>query len=198
MDIEKLKETLKANGIDDEKIEKIIKDLEKEPKEGKEPDQENNPDQPQDEGEPAEGEPASTPDEVPANEEVSSENNEGDPQGEGELPPDGDVPPTPNPEELPPEVLPEVPPTEEPTPDLPPVPPFDPTELIGKVDEMGKTIEGLLARIDSLQEALKGAGVLEKSDEENIGFENQGLPGTSSVGADSAMTAALNKLNNRR
>ena len=194
MDIEKLKESLKANGVDEETIAKVLADLEEKP-EGK--DEENN--EPQGEGKPEEGEPTPNPDEVPP-QDTPSENNEGDPQEEGELPPDGEVPPTPNPEELPPEVPPQdVPPTpEEPTPEVPPVPPFDPTELIGKVDELGKTIEGLLARIGSLEDALKGAGVLEKPDEENIGFENQGLPGTSSVGADSAMVSALNKLNNKR
>lgn len=201
MDIEKLKETLKANGIDDETIAKIIADMEKKPEEGEKPQEGDEPkgDEPQGEGDPEKGEPTPTPEDVNP-EDVPSENNEGDPQGEGELPPDEEVPPTPNPEELPPEVPPEVvPPTpEEPGPEVPPVPPFDPTELLGKIDEMGKSIEGLLARIGSLEDALKGAGVLEKSDDENIGFENQGLPGTSSVGADSAMVSALAKLNNHR
>lgn len=200
MDIEKLKETLKANGIDEEKIEKIIDDLEKEPAEGEPtPNPNENPDPSQGEGEPAEGEPAPNPEEEKPDDENPSENNEGDPNEEGGLPPDVEVPPTPNPEELPPDVPPSDVPPVEPTPvEVPPAPSFDPTELIEKVEEQGKTIEGLLARIDSLQDALKGAGILEKADDENIGFENQGLPGTSSAGADSAMVSALNKLNNRR
>lgn len=203
MDIEKLKETLKANGVDDETIAKVITDLEKKPEEGEKPDENEKPkDESQGGGDPENGDPTPNPDEVPPVEEQPSENNVGNPSEQGELPPDGEVPPlSPNQGELPPDVPPsEVPPTtpEEPGPEVPPVPPFDPTELLGKIDEMGKSIEGLLARIGSLEDALKGAGVLEKGDDEQIGFENRGLPGSSSIGADDAMVSALNKLNGKR
>lgn len=81
---------------------------------------------------------------------------------DGKLPP-SDVPPAeetqeaPNPQEVPNDVPPAA-----------PVPPFDPTDLInsinelkGQNDELAKANEGLIARVNSLEEALKNAGVID-------------------------------------
>lgn len=97
------------------------------------------------------------------------------------LPPEEPVDETPSEEQsadLPVEEA-QVPPTEEevpPTEDVPPleptpaVPPFDPTELIGQVtnlqgqlDEQIKANEGLVARVQALEDALKNAGVIDGS-----------------------------------
>lgn len=61
------------------------------------------------------------------------------------------------PEEPTPAPIPEEPPVEEPAPQ----PQVDFAEYETKLDEQNKTIEALLARVESLEEALKGAGVLE-------------------------------------
>lgn len=120
-----------------------------------------------------------------ANEEVAVEENpvEGNPAEEQV---EADVPPV-SPEEVPNEDGSEVPPsadlptdevqasTEEvpvpPESEVPPVAPaapFDPTEILGKIDEVAnenvelkKANEGLLARVQALEEALKNAGVID-------------------------------------
>jgi hypothetical protein len=201
MDIEKLKETLKANGIEEDKIDKIIADLAEED----EPDQEGDEvvEENQVDGKTEEVVPPAPSDEVEPVE-VPVEPVEGNPNEEGDVPQEGEVPPVPPVDgELPvDEVQPtDVPPTDE----VPPVPPFDPTELLGKIDELTgklgeyeKTIEGLVKRTESLEEALKTAGVLETSDNENnVGIDEPRIPGSSSVGADSAFTSALAKLNKK-
>ena len=61
------------------------------------------------------------------------------------------------PEETTPAPIPETKPVEETTPQ----PQVDFADYENKLDEQNKTIEALLARVVSLEEALKGAGVLE-------------------------------------
>lgn len=61
------------------------------------------------------------------------------------------------PEETTPAPIPETQPVEETTPQ----PQVDFADYENKLDEQNKTIEALLARVESLEEALKGAGVLE-------------------------------------
>lgn len=61
------------------------------------------------------------------------------------------------PEETTTEPIPETKPVEETTPQ----PQVDFADYENKLDEQNKTIEALLARVESLEEALKGAGVLE-------------------------------------
>lgn len=201
MDIEKIKETLKANGIEEEKIDKIIADLAEEDK----PDPSDEVvDDNQAEGKTEEDVPPAPSDDVVPDQDVPVVIEEGNPSEEGDVPPDGDVPPIPPTEE---EVLPaDVPPTEVPPQDVPPqLPPFDPTELIAKVDEayskieeLTKTIEGLDARNKSLEDALAKAGVLEPNNEESsIGVDGSVIPGSSSNGADSAFQSALAKLNHK-
>lgn len=71
--------------------------------------------------------------------------------------PKGEEPNEVTPEEPTPAPIPEEQPTEEPAPQ----PQFDFADYENKLDEQNKTIEALLARVESLEEALKGAGVLE-------------------------------------
>lgn len=71
--------------------------------------------------------------------------------------PKGEEPNEVTPEEPTPAPIPEEQPTEEPAPQ----PPVDFADYENKLDEQNKTIEALLARVESLEEALKGAGVLE-------------------------------------
>ena len=61
------------------------------------------------------------------------------------------------PEETTPAPIPETQPVEETTPQ----PQVDFADYDNKIEEQNKTIEALLARVESLEEALKGAGVLE-------------------------------------
>lgn len=131
---------------------------------------------------------------------------------EGEVPPsdesasaepEGEVPPSePAPsDDVPPveEVADPVPPTEEvvpPTePEVPPVPPFDPTELLGKIDELSKANEGLMARIQSLEDALKQAGIVDSSSSTAVGDETPNVPGEPSD--EDVLTKQLNFLNRK-
>ena len=61
-------------------------------------------------------------------------------------------------EEPNPAPIPEEPPVEEPAPQ----PQVDFADYENKLEEQNKTIEALLARVESLEEALKGAGTAEK------------------------------------
>lgn len=199
MDIEKLKETLLANGVDEETADKVIADLEKPDDEEPKVDEE---------GKAEEELPPSTGDDK-GDDESESDDEDGKDSEEGELPPDEVVPPVQE-EELPPEeVAPEVPPVEQPLPEelppelppvedpLPPAPEFDPTELLGKVDEQKATIEGLLSRIDSLEDALKKAGILDASDGEEVGLDNPNVPPTN-PGAIDEYDDALAILNGKK
>lgn len=67
-----------------------------------------------------------------------------------------EVPPVPTEEVTPVEPTPDVvPPVEEPQ------PPFDPSPLLSAIEELQKANEGLIARVESLEEALRVAGVLD-------------------------------------
>lgn len=206
MDLEKLKETLKANGVEEDKIDKIIADLAEE--DDKDSNQNaNNDDKKVDEnqvdGKTEEDVPPTPTDNVPPASD-SNEHSESNSNEEGVVPQEGAVPPVP-PEDggLPPQ---DVPPSDATPSEVPPVPAptFDPTELLGKIDELAnkngeyeKTIEGLIAKVDSLEEALKNAGVLEKDTNSNVGIDESRVPQSGSVGADSAFVSALNKLNRK-
>ena len=136
-------------------------------------------------------------------------------------PPEGDVPPLPPdvpvddvPSDVPPSAdLPtdDVPPTEgEPVPptdpvppvepDVPAVPPFDPTPLLeqvnalqGQLDEYKKANEGLLARVQSLEDSLKAAGVIDGSVASEVG---DALPGAAPQSpTDDVFGSVLNELN---
>lgn len=198
MDIEKLKETLIANGIDEETIVKILADLEKEPEEKKEGEE------PQAEGKTEEEVPPANPEEG-----KKDEKPEGDVveetvvKEEGALPPEGEVPPPPTEGEVPPT---DVPPTDVPPEgEVPPAPPIDIEGLVAKFDEQkgiieeqAKTIEGLGARIQSLEDALSSAGVLEKGEGEDVGIHNSNVTPSGSNGAVNEMTSVLAKLNGNK
>lgn len=91
------------------------------------------------------------------------------------IPPEGEpssdtVPPAPEGEQ--------VPPTEEPAlPPVPEVPQFDPTELLAKLDELSKANEGLMSRVQSLEDALKKAGVVDESSQSQVGDDTPNVPG---------------------
>lgn len=133
--LEKLKAILAEKGIDEEIQTEILAELEGEP-EG----------QPEGEAVPNETEVQPTP-----------EGEEGEPKEETEVAPPVEEPPAP---------------VEEPAEELPPeepLPEADPLadlkgqydDLNGKYEESQKTIEALLARVDSLEEALRASGVIE-------------------------------------
>lgn len=192
MDIEKLKETLSANGIDDETIAKIIADLEKSDEGDEKPSEDNKGD-----GTPAEDEPPASNENTPSDDDLPPGSNDGTPNEEGATPPDADLPPVPPSEDVPPVDEPPVPPQEEvPPAEVPPA--FNPDEFIAKYEELKAANEGLKSRIDSLEQALRDVGVLDKSDAEEIGVDDQRIPPSGSNGAIDAFDDALDVLNNRK
>lgn len=204
MDIEKLKETLSANGVDEKTIAKVIEDLAEE-------DEEEPKDETLDEGKTEEELPPSENDEPKEDDATPSDDEDGAEKEEGDAPQDEDVPPVPV-EDVPPaesqeDVVVEEPlPQEQPVEEMPPVeevapqpvvPQVDP-DLLSKLEEQASTIEGLLARVDSLESALKQAGVLDASDGEEVGIDNPRVPDTSSNGAIDDFDEALAYLNGRK
>lgn len=164
--IEKLKSILKDNGVDEETAKAILAELEE-----------------AEEAKPEEESPA-----VPL---------EGEPEGEAidqgeQEPEEGDAPaveaaPLPEGEEAPiPEPLPEgttdvtadIASAPVPEPEPAPIPQPDPEkeQLRTDLDELKKANEGLLARVDSLEEALRSAGVIEGEKPEKVGFTNPSAP----------------------
>ena len=151
--LKKLTKLLKKAGIEEEKVEKILAELEgSEDDPGENP----NPDAPTDE-EPKEPIPES---EKPADEQIPPVPEEGEP-----------VPPTDVPADLPPQEEPPVPPVEETVPPVEEVPPVQPMapggvgleefqKLVEQVTEKDAVIEALTKRIDSLEESLKAAGII--------------------------------------
>lgn len=192
MDIEKLKETLSANGVDDETIAKVIADLEKTDDEDEKPNEDNKEDGTSENDEP----PANDTDEVD-DDDLPPGSNDGAPIEEGAIPPDADLPPVPPTEDVPPVEEPPVPPQEE-VPPAPVPPAFNPDELIAKYEELKAANDGLLARVDSLEQALKDVGVLDKSDADEVGVDDQRIPPSGSNGAVDAFDDALDVLNNRK
>ena len=131
--LEKLKAILAEKGIDEEIQTEILAELDGEP-----------------EGQP-EGE--AVPDETEIN--PTPEGEEGEPKKNPEVAPPVDEPSAPvEPEELPPE---------EPLPEADPLADLKGQldDVTGKYEESQKTIEALLARVDSLEEALRASGVIE-------------------------------------
>lgn len=91
--------------------------------------------------------------------------------------PKGEEPNEVTPEEPTPAPIPEEPPVEEPAPQ----PQVDFAEYETKLDEQNKTIEALLARVESLEEALKGAGVLE-GEVKPVGYHKPEAPDKDPIG----------------
>lgn len=71
----------------------------------------------------------------------------------------------------------EIPPVEEPPVEIPPQEPqFDFEGMQRDFDELRKTNEALIARVEALEEALKGAGVIEGEKAKPIGSEKTSAP----------------------
>lgn len=114
---------------------------------------------------------------------------EEEPEPEGEpvppLPPEGAIPQEPTPE-LPPEVP------------QPPIPTIDPSiveGLKGELEEQKKANEGLLARVDSLEQALKAAGILEGTPQ-SVGVESNPTLPDAPNGQGAILDEVLKQINN--
>lgn len=70
----------------------------------------------------------------------------------------------------------EIPPVEEPPAEIPQEPQFDFEGMQRDFDELRKTNEALIARVEALEEALKGAGVIEGEKAKPIGSEKTSAP----------------------
>lgn len=159
--LDALRETLAAKGFDDSAIEEILKETVAKAEGEGDPEPSGDP-QPNPTGGDVPPTPADEP--VPEGEGDPTQVADPIPPSEGDVPPEGDpVPPQ------------DVPAPVDPIP-APTVPPFDPTELIaqisdltGKLDEEHKANEGLVARIQSLEEALKNAGIIDGSVASQVG-----------------------------
>ena len=146
--LEKLKAILAEKGIDEETSTEILAELDGEP-EG----------QPEGEAVPDETEVQPTP-----------EGEEGEPKENPEVAPPVDEPSAPvEPEELPPE---------EPLPEADPLAELKGQldDVNGKYEESQKTIEALLARVDSLEEALRASGVIEGEKPVTYGVDKPTAP----------------------
>ena len=85
-----------------------------------------------------------------------------------------------------------------PTPDQAPLPPIDPTlveELKTQLGEANKTIEGLTARIDSLEEALRSAGVI--SSDSKLGDETPRITPNANQESEDAFDEIINHINGK-
>ena len=88
----------------------------------------------------------------------------------------------------------EVPPVEEPPVEVPPQEPqFDYEGMLRDFDELKKTNEALIARVEALEEALKGAGVIEGEKAKPIGSEKTSAPGKDPL--DDGLTSFLARAN---
>lgn len=163
--IEKLKSILEEKGVDEETAKAILAELE----EAEDKPEEESP------AVPLEGEP-----EGEAIDQEAQEPEEGDaPAIEAEAKPEGEEAPIPEPlPEGTADITAEVAAEPIPEPEPAPIPQPDPEkeQLRTDLDELKKANEGLLARVDSLEEALRSAGVIEGEKPEKVGFTNPGAP----------------------
>lgn len=162
--IESMRKTLAELGLDEKTIDAAIEKAVTDAQSEEDPQPSGDPVPPTD---PTDGLPVPP---VPPGEEVPGEGQSPDPSAvENPVESEGDP--------IPPQ---DVPPVGEPNTAPTPVPPFDPTELIAKVDEvtqaneeLKKANDGLLQRVASLEEALKAAGVIDgNSLAQSVGDEN--------------------------
>lgn len=190
----KLKKLLAKAGLEEDKVDEVVEEVEAALAEEEVPEEEGNPEEaplPPSEEEVVEEVPEEVVEEAAPNEEVPPLEEEAAPgdgnieaalqelaaQEEGAVPPEGEVPPTPD------QALPEV----------PQVDPSAIQQLQSDFAEAQKTIEGLLARIDSLEEALKASGVI--ANDSKVGDENPRLtPNANQDNADAFddVLAAIN------
>lgn len=203
----KLSKILAKAGLEQDKVEEILADVDKALAEEGAPEGDN-PDENQLPPSEEEGD-------VPPTEE-----------GAGELPPEGELPIPPSTDDVPPasdELPPQegdgsiedalsqlaaqeegapVPPQPQeevpPTPEVPPVPAIDPNvigELTNQLGEANKTIEALKAQVDSLYAALKDAGVI--SGGTNIGDETPRITPNASAENEDAFDDILATINGK-
>lgn len=182
--IEKLVGILASIGLDEDKINEVVAKL-----------SDTTPDEVVEEN-PKEGDPADQP-----NEQEDQQPTPPTPveeEGAGNLPPSDEPAPVDAPTVL---AEGDVPPTDQ---TQPPVPPFDPTQLIEQIsglstqlDEVKKANEGLVARCGALEEALKKAGVIEEgSTTTQVGDP---LPSAAPQSpTDDVLADVLSELNGRR
>lgn len=194
----KIRESLSASGIPADVVEFTISDITAE-EESKKPEEENSQGDPT--GNPEEGNPDDQSAENGNPEETPAEEGNGEPAPAvepvvEELPPvpEGALPP--QPEEVPP--APEAAPAPEATPQG-----YDDSELRGlvqeltsQVDEYKKANDGLLARIDSLEEALKKGGYLDDSSTTPVGDETPKAP--AQVPVDEPIDDILAQINSHK
>lgn len=192
----KLKKILAKAGLEEDKIDEIVTEVEGELVEEGAPEEsnpiENEPTEPSEEPK-GEGEP--TPKEEPAPQ------GEPTPAIEEEVPPtDGSIEAAIN-ELVPPEQG-ATPPVDESVPQpapQAPIPAIDPSEFQKAVDDLAeanKTIEGLTARVDSLEEALKAAGVI--TSDAKVGDETPRLtPNASRDSGEDALDNVLSVINGK-
>lgn len=182
MELEKLLKVLAEEGVDEETAKKIVAKLEGEEdleddksKEDKEPEnKEDNKEEGSGDGNSSNEEEVPPASEVPPTEEDLPAGTHENPSEEGN--PEEVLPPAPPQEEVPPVEEPPVPPQEQ----VPPSPETVlPPEILDQIngyqtllDEQAKTIDGLVKRIESLEQALTQSGVISQ-DETAVGDETQ-------------------------
>ena len=197
--IAKVRAVLESLGEEEDKIEAVVEALENE-------------DAPVESGE-GKSEEETTSNEPPVEEEPVADDVPL-PEGEGEVPvpqeepviadPES-VPPAELPPELPSELPPEVPPVEQAGPEgLPPVGPELPpmvdleefNKVVTRLEETEKANQGLQARIESLEEALKGAGIIDGAVGNEVGNDIPSAP--SAVADDTTIDDVLREINMKR
>lgn len=154
----KLLKILAKAGLDEEKANEIVEEVKSAVSEEDAPDSTDPEDTPNPEGQ-------------ETNEGNDQEGTTPPPSEEGEIPPVPPVPPTE--EQVPPAPAPEVPPAEIP-PEVPPaVPTVNPNlqKALALLEEQQKANQGLLARVNALEEALRSAGIIEGSAPQTVGVE---------------------------
>ena len=192
----KLRKLLAKADLEEDEIDEVVEEI-KSPKAAEETPDGNNPD---------EGTVPPSEDEKETKEEVKETVEEKQPETPAEPQPqtDGSIEQTveglvqgltPAPEEqVPP--APEVPAEQPPAPAA--APELDPKyqELVAALDEEKKAREGLNARIKSLEDALRAAGILEGSAQPNVGVETPSLP-ESINGQGDVLSEVLSQINRK-
>lgn len=175
--IEKLKTILEEKGIDEETSKEILAEL----------------DEGEGEPKPEEESPAVPLEETPKATDESQEE-PGAKEAEApaiEVPPEAEAPTEPTEPALP---------IEEPAEEVPPapIPEADPKkeQLRNDLDELKKANEGLLARVDSLEEALRRAGVIEGEKPTQVGYNKPSAPAND--GEDVDLASFFAKANRKR
>lgn len=194
----KIRESLSASGIPNDVVEFTISDISADEEESTESKEENKPgDQTEENAE--EGNQVDQPTENDNSQEAPVDEQLGE-AAPVEEPIAEEVPPV-SEEQLPPPAE-EVPPVEEPMAPQPAMPGYDDTELRGllkdamaELEETKKANEGLLARVDSLEEALKKGGFLDDS-QAPIGDESPKAP--AQVTIDDPMDDVLAQINGHK